>query len=83
VARKGFEWHGRDRRIYYNLAKMLLETGEAASKQMAVKILTEHAANIPFPKVSQIFDQEEEVDASLNQMFKNVFTSLDYSLRQG
>jgi len=29
IAKKGFEWHNSDRRIYYNLFKKLMSTGDA------------------------------------------------------
>ena len=36
VAKKGFDWHDKDRRIYYNLFRILITSDQPDHKRLAI-----------------------------------------------
>lgn len=72
VARRGFEWHNKDRRIYYNLFTRLMECKNKISedtlsnKEMAIKVLTRNCQYVPYEKITKNFGDEEMLSSEMN-----------------
>mmetsp|Transcript_12185 Transcript_12185/g.18824 ORF Transcript_12185/g.18824 Transcript_12185/m.18824 type:complete len:245 (-) Transcript_12185:32-766(-) len=81
VARKGFEWHSKDRRIYYNLFKLLLETGDPLKKTLAIQILAKNCSNIPYEKLTKNFEDEEDLSLDLNKLYSKVFEHIESNMK--
>ena len=77
VARKGFEWHQKDRRVFYNLFRKLVQTGDEENKKLAVQILVQNCQHIPFEKITKNFDGEEEFDDGMKTLYSSMFSNMD------
>ena len=42
VARKGFDWHDKNRLIYYNLFRVLITSEVPEHKKLAIQVLTKN-----------------------------------------
>ena len=82
VAKKGFEWHQKDRRIYYNLFTRLIETGDPDDRKMAIKILTKNSKHISYEKIPKNFKDDDELDQPLNTLFQSIFQNMESNLRK-
>jgi hypothetical protein len=77
VAKKGFEWHDKDRRIYYNLFRILVSSNDAEHKKLAIQVLTKNCQYIPYEKITKNFGEDDEFTEDLNNLFSNVFKQMD------
>lgn len=83
VAKRGFEWHDKDRRIYYNLFTRLMESNyateeeRAENKSIAIKVLAQNCQHIPYEKITKNFDEAEDLTPDLTDLFLKVFEMMD------
>lgn len=80
VARHGFKWHNKERRIYYNLFTRLMESKSYESeekkeenKAVAIKVLTQNCQYAPYEKITKNFADEEEFSGDMNKLYRKVF----------
>ena len=84
VAKRGFEWHDKDRRIYYNLFTRLIESTSyeteeerAENKSIAIKVLAQNCQHIPYEKITKNFNETEDLSSDLTELFLKVFEMMD------
>ena len=73
IAKKGFEWHNSDRRIYYNLFKKLVKTNDPDNIKQAKQVLAKNFKHIPYEKISKNFDDSEDLDKEMLNLYQNIF----------
>ena len=76
IAKKGLEWHNSDRRIYYNLFKTLIKTNDPANIKQAKQILAKNFKYIPYEKISKNFDESEDLDKEMFDLYKNILLQI-------
>jgi hypothetical protein len=63
------------------LFKTLIAKKEPQKRRIALQVLAKNAKNIPYEKLTKNFEEEEEVDPSLNNLYARVFEEMDSNLR--
>lgn len=81
VAKIGFEWHDKDRLIYYNLFKRLILSseveGQEGNKVEAIRILTKNCSSLPFEKITKNFKEDEPFTEDVNFLYQKIFMEMD------
>ena len=82
LAKKGFEWHDKDRRIFYNLFTRLMGSTEE-NKLIAVRVLSNNCQNIPYEKLTKNFADDDDLTPDLTHLYTKVVTQMESHIRQG
>ena len=77
VAKKGFEWHKKDRLIYYNLFKKLMDSKDQEDKKLALQVLVQNCQHIPYEKITKHFKEDDELNSDASDLFLKIFENLE------